>query len=174
MPANDVAARDRTLGAARLVRQRPNTGVRIEHAFAKTGGTGKDALRFAGEVRALTRVDARGAGITLVALVGGPNQQQVVPRQDEKRPVVGARFDIDANLWRAGERRHDDVAAFRTADQARVTDRSEHLVDPRACRVDDQRRARTAPPARRLPLDADRAAALDAKTRDARTSLELP
>src|SRR6185503_20222938 len=70
------------------------------------------------------------------------------------------------------KRRHDDVTAFGPADQARMTNGSEHLVDPRPGRVDDQRRPRATRPTRRLPVDADRATALDANTRDARVRLE--
>ena len=110
--------------------------------------------------------------IAFVALVGGADQEQLVPRQNEERPVVGAGLDVHTDARRAGERRHDDVAAFRAADQARVLNRTQHLVDPRPRRVDDQRRTRAARAAHGLPLDARHAAALDADARHARVSRE--
>src|SRR5687768_16240556 len=85
MTANDVAARDGSLRTARLMWQRPYSGVRVEHAFRKAGGAREDALGFADEIAALASVDRRGCRIAVVAFVGGADQQQLVPRQDEDR-----------------------------------------------------------------------------------------
>src|SRR5688500_12048564 len=109
MAPNDMAARDGALGTARLVRQRTDAGVRVKHAAGEPRRAGKHALRLAGKVRALAAIDLGRTRIAFETLVGRTDQEQLVPRQDEKRPVIGARLDVDADTWRPGKRGHDDV-----------------------------------------------------------------
>ncbi len=123
MPPNHVPSCDRSRRPARLRRQWPNSGVRVQHAIRKTRRTGEHALRLGREIRDLVRIDRSGAGIAVEAFVRGADQQQIVPRQNEKRPPVRARFNVHAGTRCAGKRRYDHVTALGAAEQPRVVDR---------------------------------------------------
>ena len=124
------------------MRQRPNAGLRVEDARSERRRSRKHALRFRDEVLPFALVDRRRARIAVEALVGGADQVQLVPRQNEERPRVAAGLDVDARARRAGKRRDDQMAALRAADQAAPPDLTEHLVHPRPGRVHDDGCAR--------------------------------
>ena len=161
VPANQVTARDRSRGAARLIRQRPNAGMRVQHAAASPAAPGNTRSVSRDEIVELARIDRGGGRLAFESLVGRADQQQPVPRQNEQRPPVAAGLDVHADRAARPETASTiDVAALGAADQPRVLDRPEHLVDPRPRGVHDQRRRGAADdPVGGAPLDADRAPA---------------
>src|SRR6185369_2576107 len=54
--------------------------------------------------------------------VGGSYQVKLVPGNDEDRPSVAARLEINRIRRRIRKRRHDDVTALRSTNQLRTFD----------------------------------------------------
>jgi hypothetical protein len=84
--------------------------------------------------------------IAVVADVRRPDEEQPIPWQDEERPAVGFRFDVEGVPRRTFERAHDDVAALCATDEFghSLSGPVEHRVHPRPGSVDNHPRYKLA------------------------------
>ena len=81
-----MAARNRTLRAALLVRQGPDAGMRIEHATRRAHPRRETRAAFRWRGTRSHAYRSRPCRVAFETLVGRADQEQLVPRQDEERP----------------------------------------------------------------------------------------
>jgi len=111
VPPNHMPTRDRGRRAPRLPRQRPNSGLRVQHAVRKTGRTGNTRSVSLVRYAIFARIDRGGARVAFEALVRGADQRKSFHGR-MKNGARRARLHVHAGARRARKRRDDHMAAL--------------------------------------------------------------
>src|ERR1044072_7625861 len=130
MFADEVPAR------AAFVRKRPHAGISLENVVScefrhrqSEISLGKQIVDFPIFAPDVIRVAFKGN-------VGGSNQVTLVPRNDEDRPPIAARLEIDRIRRRAWKYGHNNMTPFCSANQSRTVNWREHQIDLRSSSID--------------------------------------
>src|ERR1051326_7187683 len=90
----------------RRERQRPHTRVRVKHLLTMKPSARKRTIRFAQQVIDLPVVRTRLTRITFKPHVSRADEIVAVPRNDEQRPAIAHRLNINRTLRRPLKRHH--------------------------------------------------------------------
>src|ERR1043165_10151532 len=96
----------------RRERQRPHTRVRVKHLLTIKPSARKRTIRFAQQVIDLPVVRTRLTRITFKPHVSPPDEIVAVPRNDEQRPAIAHRLNINRTLRRPLKRPHHHVTSL--------------------------------------------------------------
>ena len=137
--------------------ERAGSAVRVEHALGFQRGRGKQVVGFVDQVSHLLPGRRHRVRVACERALGGADQVQSPPRDDEERAAIRARLAVHRVLGRAGKPAHHDV---RTVDQSqqrvarRVRQQGQHSVDPRPRRVHHETAAQYPTPVRTFDVNA--------------------
>src|ERR1044072_3025603 len=104
---------DEVASGAALVRKWPHAGISLENAVAREFCAGQSEISLGKQIVDFPIFAPDLIRVAFKANVGGSNQVKLVPRNDEDRPTIAARLEVDRIRRRAWKWRHNEVTALR-------------------------------------------------------------